>query len=174
VQSSELFTQHLVLRPGTMDAKPLPGDFILEAAEDGLKTASILSSFALSPQSKGLASDIAHSATLLSEIGKEVNQNASCFKENFQKTFEHVPMKCKEHYQKVLKAVEKASSFEKGDAVEGIKHTSRKPWKRLLSALDMDKEKFEKFQDSVDGCFLSALMLQSIVSLIVLQIRAQK
>jgi hypothetical protein len=38
----------------------------------------------------------------------------------------------------------------------------------------MDKEKFEEFQESLNESWLRALMLQYIVSLVVLQIRAQK
>jgi hypothetical protein len=157
-----------------MDAKLLPGTFMLEGAECGLKAASILSGFAPTPKSTELASKISLSATLLSEIGREVNQNANCFKESFQQTFEHVPMKCKSQYEAVLAAVEKASSFEKGDGSEGTEQPSRKPWKRFLSALDMDKDKFEAFQERLDESWVRVLMLQYIVSLVVLQIRAQK
>jgi hypothetical protein len=157
-----------------MDAKTLPGTFILEAAENGLKAASILATFVPSQKSRDLASRISLSACVLSEVGKEVNQNANCFKENFQKTFEHVPIKCKEQYEKVIAAVAKASSFIGSVPEEGIVHVPQKPWKRLLSALDMDKEKFEEFQESLNESWLRALMLQYIVSLVVLQIRAQK
>ena len=157
-----------------MDAKHLPGAFMLEAAEYGLKAASVLSSFAPTAKSKELASKISLSATLLSEIARQVNRNATCFKENFKENFEHIPMKCKEQYQAVLTAVEKASSFEKGDATEGTGQSPQKPWKRLLSALGVDKDKFEAFQECFNESWSRVLMLQYIVSLIVLQIRAQK
>jgi hypothetical protein len=157
-----------------MDAKPLPGAFILEAAQYGLKAVSILASFAPSQKSRDLASRISLSACVLSEVGKEVNQNASRFKENFQKIFEHVPIECKEQYEKVIAAVSKASSFIGSVPQEGIVHVPQKPWKRLLSALNMDNEKFEEFQESLNESWLRSLMLQYIVSLVVLQIRAQK
>jgi hypothetical protein len=157
-----------------MDAKHLPGAFMLEAAEYGLKAASVLSSFAPTPKSRELASKICLSATLLSEIGRQVNQNATCFKENFEKNFELVPMTCKKQYQTVLTALEKASSFEKGDATEGTGQSPQKPWKRLLSALGVGKDKFEEFQECFNESWLRVLMLQYIVSLIVLRIRAQK
>ncbi|KAE9367219.1 hypothetical protein N431DRAFT_418365 [Stipitochalara longipes BDJ] len=156
-----------------MDSKPLPGAFILQAAEHGLKAASILPSFSPSAKSKSLASKISLSATLLSEIGKQVNLTAACFKENFQQTFEHVPMKCEEQYVKVLKALEKASSFDKSDLEEGTPSKPQKPWERLRSALDMNKAQFEEFRESLDESWHRVLMLQHIVSLIVLQIRAQ-
>ena len=157
-----------------MDAQLLPGAFILEAAEHGLKAASMLSSFSPSMKFKELTATISLSASLLSEIGKQVNFSAACFKENFQTTFEHVPMRCEEQYLKVLKALETASSFDKKDLVEGTEQKPQKPWNRLLSALNMDDDQFEEFQESLDESWLRVLMLQQIVTLIVLQIRAQK
>jgi hypothetical protein len=161
-----------------MDAKPQPGAFLIEAADYGLKAASILTSFAPSKKSRDLASKLSISATVLSEVGKEVNKNASCFKDNFQKIFENVPIKCKEKYQKVLAALDKASSFTKmaRDPIEGIVFVNipQKPWSRFLSELDMDKYDFVMFEESLDEAWQQALMLQYIVSLVVLQIRAQK
>lgn len=159
-----------------MDEKPLPGAFILETAEYGLKASSILFDFPPSGKFKDLASKISLSATVLSSVGKEMNQNASCFKENFQEKFEHITLKCAEKYHIVLAAVEKACSFVKNEEVEGTESGPQKPWKRFLTALDMDKDKkkFEDFQDHLDESFMQALTLQRIVSLIVLQIRAQK
>lgn len=159
-----------------MDAKPLPGAFLIEAADHGLKAASILTSFAPSKKSRDLASKLSISATVLSEVGKEVNKNASCFKDNFQKTFENVPIKCKEKYEKVLTALGKASSFTKREPVEGIVFVNipQKPWSRFLSELDMDRFDFLMFEESLDEAWQQALMLQYIVSLVVLQIRAQK
>jgi hypothetical protein len=175
--SKRHYHQSLTHRSITMDTKPLPGAFILGAADYGLKAASILTSFAPSRKSKDLASKLSISATVLSEVGKEVNKNASCFKENFQKTFEHVPMKCQEKYEKVLAALEKASSFTKREPpIEGIVivNIPQTPWSRFLSELHMDKHAFRGFQESLDQAWLQALMLQYIVSLVVLQIRAQK
>jgi len=157
-----------------MDTQTLPGAFILEAAEHGVKAASFLFSFSPSAKSKELAAKISLSASLLSETGKQVNSSAACFKENFQTTFEHVPMRCQEQYLKLLKALETASSFDKRDIVAGTENAPQKPWKRLLAALNMDDDQFEEFQESLDECWLRGLMLQQIVSLIVLQIRAQK
>jgi hypothetical protein len=154
-----------------MDQKIQPGTFILEAAESGLKAAATLSSFA--PKAD-LASKLSLSATLLSQIGKEVNENADCFKGNFQRMFENVPMRCKKEYEKVLVGLEKAMTWKKGEAVEGTGEVPKKPWKRLLSAMDMDKYEFEEFEESLEASWLRALMLQYIVSLIVLQIRARK
>ncbi len=71
---------------------------------------------------------------------------------------------------KVLKALETASSFDKRDVAQ----RPQKAWNRVLEALNMDKCQFEEFQESLDECWLRGLMLQQIVSLIVLQIRAQK
>ena len=161
-----------------MDAKPQPGAFLIEAADYGLKAASILTSFAPSNKSRNLASKLAISATVLSEVGKEVNKNASCFKDNFQKVFENVPIKCKEKYQKVLAALDKASSFAKREPIpiEGIVFVDipQKPWSRFLSELDMDRFDLLMFEESLDKAWQQALMLQYVVSLVVLQIRAQK
>jgi hypothetical protein len=159
-----------------MDAKPQPGGFLIEAADYGLKAASILTSFAPSKKSRDLASKLSISASVLSEVGKEVNKNASYFKDNFQKTFEHVPIKCKEKYEKVLAALDKASSFTKREPIEGIVFVNirQTPWSRFLSELDMDKYDFGLFRDSLDETWKQALMLQYIVSLVVLQIRAQR
>ncbi len=167
-------TPHSLLHFNKMDAKPSIGGFILEAAECGLKAASLLSNFAPSVKSKDMAAKISLSATLLTEVGKEVNQNATCFKENFQSTFENFPRKCKQQYQQILTAVEKASSFPTVHTGEGTETTAQKPWKRFLSALDMDKDKFKDFQESLNQSWERVLMLQRIVSLIVLQIRAQQ
>jgi hypothetical protein len=159
-----------------MDANPQPGRFLIEAAEYGLKAASTLTSFAPSKKSRDLASKLSISATVLSEVGKEVNKNAGYFKDNFRKIFEHVPIQCKEKYEKALAALDKASSFTKRETIEGIVFVNipQKPWSRFLSGLDMDKYDFELFQDSLDDAWKQALMLQYIVSLVVLQIRAQK
>jgi hypothetical protein len=157
-----------------MDQKPLPGAFIFEAAQSGLQAAANLFGFAPSPKSKDLASKLSLSATLLSEIGKEVNQNAGYFKENFQQTFENVPIKCKKEYEMVLVGLEKATAWKKGEPLEGTEDPPKKPWKRLLFALSMGKDEFKEFENSLDESWLRALMLQYIVSLVVLQVRAQK
>jgi hypothetical protein len=156
-----------------MDQRVLPGDFILEAAALGRKTAAALSSFSSSVKVSNVASKISLSATLLSEIGKEVNRNEACFKANFQKTFEHVPMKCEKEYDTLLNALDKATSWRK-DEIVGTEDPPKKPWKRILFALGMDESELEEFGESLEESWLRALMLQQIVSLIVLQIRAQK
>jgi hypothetical protein len=156
-----------------MDQRVLPGDSILEAAELGRRTAAALSSFSSSVKAFSLASLISLSATLLSEIGKEVNRNEACFKANFHKTFEHIPMKCEKEYNTLLNAFDKAASWRKDDVV-GTEDSPKKPWKRLLFVLGKDKEELEEFGESLEESWQRALMLQSIVSLVVLQIRAQK
>ncbi len=159
-----------------MDAKPQPGRFLIEAAEYGLKAASTLTGFAPSKKSRHLASKLSISATVLSEVGKEVNKNAGYFKDNFQKIFEHVPIKCQEKYEKVLAALDNASSFRKREPIEGIVYVNipQKPWSRFLSELVVENYEFGLFQDSLDDAWKQALMLQYIVSLVVLQIRAKK
>jgi hypothetical protein len=156
-----------------MDAKILPGEFILEAAELGRKTAAALSSFASSVKVKDLASKLSLSATLLFQVGKEVNGHAKCFTTNFMQTFEHITRRCETEYDTVLTALDKASSWRKDDAEE-YEELPKKPWKRFLFALGMDDDEFEEFEEKLNESWVRALMLQQIVTLIVLQIRAQK
>jgi len=56
----------------------------------------------------------------------------------------------------------------------GTEDSPKKPWKRLLFVLGKDKEELEEFGESLEESWQRALMLQNIVSLVVLQIRAQK
>ena len=151
-----------------------PGDFILEAADFGLQVAAKLIGFVPSAKSKDFATMISMSATLLSEVGKEVNRNATCFKENFPATFEQLTMKCKNEYETVLAALVKAMSWKKGESVEGTEELPTGSWKRVIHALAMDKDKLENFEKALGDSYVRALALQYMVSLVVLQIRAQK
>jgi len=157
-----------------MDQRPQPGAFILETADTGLAVAAGLSCFGASSKVKDLASKVSLSATLLTEIGREVNQNGEFFKNNFQEKFENVMVKCKTEYEVVLAGIEKANSWKKEDSVEGVEDPPRKAWKQLMWALRMDDDEFEEFEEALDESFRQALMLQLVVWLVVLQIRAQK
>ena len=157
-----------------MEPKSLPGDFILETADFGLQVAAKLTGFVPSAKSKDFTNKISMSATLLSEVGREVNRNAICFKENFPATFEQLTTKCKQEYGIVLAALVKAMSWKKGESVEGTEKLPIGSWKRVIHALAMDKDKLENFEKALGDSYVRALALQYMVSLVVLQIRAQK
>jgi len=156
-----------------MDEPVSPGYFILQAAELGLRTAAAVLGFAPSYKAKKLASKLSLSATLLSEVGKEVNRNEGCFKNNFQQTFEHVAVRCEKEYNTVSNALDRATSRRKDDVVRA-EESPKKPWKRLMFELGMNDNQFEEFEETLDESWARALMIQHVVSLIVLQVRAQK
>jgi len=158
-----------------MDHSQQPGSFILKAADEGLKLAAALSHFASGQRTRDLASKISLTATILTEVGREVNHHAGYFKTTLQKKFQNVTTKCEKDFDRVLSAIDKANTWKSGDSGEGsIELPPKKAWKRLLWAMSMNETEFDDFDDSLDESMTQAAMLQCIVALVVLQIHGQQ
>jgi hypothetical protein len=158
-----------------MDQSRQPGSFILEAADQGLKLAAALTHFGSSQRVRDLASKVSLSATVLTEVGREVNHNAEYFKSAFQEKFGNVTLKCEKEFERLLAAIEKANTGTKNEFNEGlVEFPPKNAWKRLLWAMSMDEGEFDDFKDSLDELFYQAAMLQYVIGLVILQIRGQK
>tara|TARA_R110002060_G_scaffold66906_1_gene75655 strand:- start:883 stop:1356 length:474 start_codon:yes stop_codon:yes gene_type:complete len=151
-----------------------PGSFILEIADTGLAVTTLLSRFGSGYRLKNLANSISLSATLLIEVGRDVNKNEAFFKDNFQAKFEGALAKCKKEYEQVVAAVEKVNSWEKDETDETKEGPPKKPWKKLAWGLGMTNSEFSDFEDELDESYKIAMMAQVIVQLVILQVNANK
>ena len=151
-----------------------PGDFILEAADAGLRAASALSHFGSSQRIKDLASKISLSATVLTEVGREVNRNADDFRDAIREKFRNITLRCEKDYGTVLTAIDKANSWSKDETREESEDPPKRSWKRLLWALGMNEGEFDDFNDSLDESIEQAVLLQYTVMLVILQIHGKR
>jgi hypothetical protein len=151
-----------------------PGDFILEAADAGLRVAFALCHFGSSQRIKDLASKISLSATVLTEVGREVNRNADDFKDAIQEKFRDITLRCEKDYGIVLAAIEKANSWTKDESLEETEDPPKNSWKKLLWALGMNEREFDALIDSLDDSMGQATMVQYTVMLVIFQIRGKK
>ena len=157
-----------------MSQQRSPGAFILEAADTGLRAASALSHFGSSQRIKDLASKISLSATILTEVGREVNRNADDFKDVIQEKFLNITLRCEKDYSIVLTAIWKAKSWKRDESQEESEDPPRNSWKKLLWALGMNERELDDLNDSLDQAIEQVTMLQHIVRLVIFQIRGKE
>ncbi|PVH69273.1 hypothetical protein DL98DRAFT_522295 [Cadophora sp. DSE1049] len=151
-----------------------PGNFILDIANTGLGVTASLSRFGSGYRVKNVANSISLSATLLIEVGRDVNKNEAFFKDNFEAKFQGALAKCKKEYEQVVAAVEKVQSWKKDETDETKEGPPKKPWKKLAWGLGMTDDEFSDFEDELDESYKIAMMAQVIVQLVILQVNAQK
>lgn len=151
-----------------------PGNFILDVANTGLGVTASLSRFGSGYRVKNVANSISLSATLLLEVGRDVNKNEAFFKDCFEVKFHSALAKCKKEYEQVVAAVEKVQSWKKDETDETKEGPPKKPWKKLAWGLEMTDDEFSDFEDELDESYKIAMMAQVIVQLVILQVNAQK
>ncbi|KAF8860064.1 hypothetical protein BDZ45DRAFT_327487 [Acephala macrosclerotiorum] len=150
------------------------GATVLGIAGAGVSVATTLIRFSVSYKGstqkiEDLSSPVSLTATILTTVDKAINSHHDYFKEdNFREKFNRVIERCKNDYEVLGAAVQKAKGeVEKTESArwEG-KMTS---WKKLLWALG-GEERMQDLQSSLEESKTQVLMMQSAASLIVLQI----
>ena len=102
---------------------------------------SAVSCFSSSEKIRNLAGHISLTATLLAGVSRTINNNEQYFKDSFQQIFESIQAKCIKDYEVVLAGLEKAISWKKRASEDkDEEEPPRKPWKRLLWALDINDD----------------------------------
>ncbi|CAL3973451.1 unnamed protein product [Diplocarpon coronariae] len=157
-----------------MDRKRQPGNFILEIGNMGLELTASLTCFGAGNRVRNLANSISLSATLLSEAGREVNNHAEIFKDNFQSKFEGALLKCKKEYEQCYAAIDKVNSWKKDETDDTAKDIPKRPWKKLAWGLEMTDGEFSDYEDELEESFKVAMMAQVIVQLVILQVQARQ
>jgi len=157
-----------------MGERRAPGDFILEVADSGLLAASSLIHSGCRQIIKDLATKISLSATVLIQVGREVNRNADDFTEAFQEKFMSITSRCENDYRIVRAAVEKINSWTKDEARDESEELPKKTWQKLLWALGMNEREYDDLDNSIDESMEQAVLLQCIVKLLILQIYGKK
>lgn len=157
---------------------PSPGAFILDAANAAEQVVVGLSNLKYHYRSKDLAATISIAANFFSRAGKEVNENSTYFKGNFEEKFVKFIQKCTSNFEIILTALEKARSYKKGfgdfrEDVCEIAEPPKKPWERLLWGLGMSDREAADFETEVERLAKGSEVLMNVVSLIVLQKIAQ-
>ncbi|KAK0117363.1 hypothetical protein ONS96_013194 [Cadophora gregata f. sp. sojae] len=157
-----------------MASKRCPGNFILDIANTGIGVTASLSRFGSGYRVKNVANSISLSATLLIDVGRDVNKNEGYFKDNFEAKFHVALAKCKKEYEQVVAAIEKVQSWKKDETDETKEGPPKKPWKKLAWGLGMTDDEFSDFEDELDESYKIAMMSQVVVQLVILQVNAQK
>lgn len=157
----------------TMGERRAPGDFILETADSGLRVASSLIHSGSRQRIKDLASKISLSAAVLTQVGREVNRNADDFTDAFEAKFTSITSRCEKDYQTIGASIEKINSWTKDETRDDSEGPPKKTWKKLLWALGMNESEFDDLDNSLDETMEQAVLLQSIVKLLILQIHGK-
>lgn len=158
---------------------PSPGAFILDAANAAEQVVVGLSHLKYQYRIKDLAATVSLAANFFSRAGKEVNENSTFFKGNFEEMFVKFTQKCTSNFEIILTALEKARSYKKGfgdfreDACE-MAEPPKEPWERLLWGLGMSEREADNFETEVERLAEGSEVLLNVVSLVVLQKIAQR
>lgn len=159
--------------PTMADARQ-PGSFILEIANRGQEVTSSLPLLFSSPEATAIANKISLSITTLAEAGTTVNKYADYFKDNFQSRLEKVLSKFAKVYEKIQAACDKASSWKWDSPNDDIEVCPKRPYEKLVWAFGMTVYDFDKFVRNLEEFHKPALLLNSMVKLVVLQVQGQQ
>ena len=158
----------------TMDQNRYPGNFILEVAKTGLTAVASLSCFSSGYRIKNVNNSLSLSAGLLAEVGRNVNEHESFFKDNFKTKFEGALSKCMKEYEQCIAAVKKVETWKEDESDESEDKPPKRGWQKLAWGLGMTNSEFSDFEDELDESYKVAMMAQVVVQLVVLQVHARQ
>ena len=163
-----------------MASKPSPGSFLMETASIGFTIVTSILNLGASRKLKDLAAEISLSASLLSEAGREVDQNSRYFSGTFESKFKIITEKCRTEYEKVRAALEAVQSYDtpipaiRNNVMYISDQPPSQPWKKLVWGLEKSQYDSSKVVEEIKGCSEQAWMINYVILLVVIQKHAQE